>query len=226
LCLDEIGELPLELQPYLLRVLEEQVVYRLGDSKPRPVDVRLVALTNRNLKQEVAAGRFRRDLYFRIGAATITIPPLRARLADLPLLVEHFNQLFAARYGLAPLRLEPAALSAFADYGWPGNIRELRNLIESLTLMSTDRIVRLADLPPDLTEPDAVLDEPPPMPAASWQAPPDRPAAAPVSLEAGERQLISQALERCGGNFSKAAAALGISRSTLYRKLRHYGLPR
>ncbi len=234
LCLDEIGELPLDLQPYLLRVLEEQVVYRLGDSKPRPVDVRLVALTNRNLKQEVAAGRFRRDLYYRIGAATITIPPLRARLADLPLLIEHFNRLFASRYGLAPLRLAPEVLAALARYGWPGNVRELRNLIESLTLMSTDRMITLADLPADITEP---WTEPPtePWPLPDGLAPlasdqaavtPGRAAVDPVSLETAERQLIGQALARCAGNCSKAAQALGISRSTLYRKMRHYGLQR
>ena len=213
LCLDEIGELPLDLQPYLLRVLEEGAVYRLGDGKPRPVDVRLVALTNRNLKEEVAAGRFRRDLYFRISTVTLEIPPLRDRAGDIDRLIDHFNHLFAIKYGVEPLLIEPDARQALRNHDWPGNVRELRNLIESLTLMSTERNVRLVDLPEEMGGPGApqvaslVLD-------------------GGGSLEDTERQAIEQAIETGGDNLSLVAKTLKISRSTLYRKMRQYGLKR
>jgi transcriptional regulator of acetoin/glycerol metabolism len=127
LSLDEIGEMPLDLQPYLLRVLEERAVYRLGESKPRPVDVRLVASTNRNLKQEVAEGRFRKDLYFRIGVVKIAIPPLRERLGDVDILIDHFNNQFAATHNTQPLRFEASTMELLRRYSWPGNVRELRN---------------------------------------------------------------------------------------------------
>lgn len=213
LCLDEIGELPLDLQPYLLRALEEGAVYRLGDGKPRKVDVRLVALTNRNLKEEVAAGRFRRDLYFRISTVSLDIPPLRERAGDIDLLIDHFNQMFAEKYGVTPLLIDQDARHALRHHSWPGNIRELRNLIESLTLLSTERNVRLVDLPQEVAAPGAPQDVP----------------AAPVrsfSLEATERLAIEQAIEAGGSNLSLVAKTLKISRSTLYRKMKHYGLER
>ncbi|WP_340672396.1 sigma-54-dependent Fis family transcriptional regulator [Bradyrhizobium ottawaense] len=141
LSLDEIGEMPMDLQPYLLRVLEERAVYRLGDSKARPVDVRLVASTNRNLKQEVAEGRFRKDLYFRIGVVKFTIPPLRDRLGDVEILIDHFNRQFATIYSTQPLRFEAATMELLRRYSWPGNVRELRNLIENLVLMTITGIV-------------------------------------------------------------------------------------
>ncbi len=213
LCLDEIGELPLDLQPYLLRVLEEGAVYRLGDGKPRPVDVRLVALTNRNLKQEVAAGRFRRDLFFRISTVTLDIPPLRDRAGDIDRLIDHFNGLFADKYGVEALDIETDARQALRDHDWPGNVRELRNLIESLILMATERSIRLVDLPEDFAR-EASPDEIEPRSAAS------------CSLEDAERLAIEQAIEGGDGNLSLVAKTLKISRSTLYRKMKHYGLKR
>ena len=213
LCLDEIGEMPLDLQPYLLRVLEEGAVYRLGEGKPRKVDVRLVALTNRNLKDEVAAGRFRRDLYFRISTVTLEIPPLRDRAGDIDRLIDHFNHMFATKYGVEPLTIEADARQALRNHDWPGNVRELRNLIESLTLMSTERNVRLVDLPEEMGRPGApqtaslVLD-------------------GGGSLEDTERQAIEQAIEAGGNNLSLVAKTLKISRSTLYRKMKQYGLER
>ncbi len=213
LCLDEIGELPLDLQPYLLRVLEEGAVYRLGDSKPRQIDVRLVALTNRNLKEEVAAGRFRRDLYFRISTITLDIPPLRERAGDIDRLIGYFNQMFATKYGLEALDIDAEARHALRRHDWPGNVRELRNLIESLTLMSTERYVRLDDLPLEFGGPGAsettslTLD-------------------GGCSLEDTERLAIEQAIETGGNNLSLVAKTLGISRSTLYRKMKQYGLNR
>ncbi len=220
LCLDEIGEMPLDLQPYLLRVLEEGAVYRLGDGKPRPIDVRLVALTNRNLKDEVAAGRFRQDLYFRISTVTLDIPPLRKRATDIDRLIDYFNRLFAAKYGVEPLTIDRDAWNALRLHLWPGNVRELRNLIESLMLMSTDRLVGLADLPTDISQAqsddangvghagEAVL--------ISTHA----------SLEDTERQAIEHAIESGGSNLSLVAKKLKISRSTLYRKMKQYGLNR
>ncbi len=209
LCLDEIGEMPLDLQPMLLRALEERVVYRLGDAQPRHVDVRLVAVTNRNLREEVAAGRFRRDLYYRIGVAVVTVPPLRERTGDVELLVEHFNRQLAARHRVPLLRVSEAAMQVLRTYAWPGNVRELRNVVEGLLLTGAAEEVLPADLPPELSIRDAVAQPAP--------APPESPG--PESLENVERGAIVRALQGTNGNVSSAARTLGISRSTLYRKL-------
>ena len=220
LSLDEIGEMPLDLQPYLLRILEEKAVYRIGESKPRPINVRLVASTNRNLKIEAAEGRFRKDLYFRIGAVKITIPPLRKRHGDIALLIEHFNHEIAGTYAMEPLRFQPSVLDLLERYEWPGNVRELRNLVESLALMSTDRNVRVDDFPEDFIEElqhlgavgQTVL---PPGAATSGGDEISR-------IDETERRLIEKTLAVSGGNTSVAADRLGISRSTLYRKLQQY----
>ena len=202
LCLDEIGELPLDLQPYLLRVLEEGIVYRVGDSEPRHVNVRLIAMTNRNLRDEVAAGRFRQDLYYRIGVTTVRIPPLRERTGDTDLLVPHFNELLSRRHDLTPRQFDPAAMEAFRHHDWPGNVRELRNVIESPLLMSDEPPITLADLPSDIVPASAI------------------PSAAPVtSLESLEHKAIEAAIASHSGNLTNAARALGISRTTLYRKM-------
>lgn len=220
LSLDEIGEMPLELQPYLLRVLEERAVYRLGESKPRPIDVRLVASTNRNLKQEVTEGRFRPDLYFRIGVVRIAIPPLRERAGDVDILIEHFNHQFSAAYNREPLQFDGESLGLLRRYEWPGNVRELRNLIENLVLMSISGIVTLKDLPEDVLEatdlaaPPRVVEQSHPRKSA----PDDE-----VSrFDEMERRAIERAIAIAGGNIAAAADKLGISRSTLYRKLHQY----
>ena len=150
LCLDEIGEMPLDIQPYLLRVLEDRIVYRIGDGKGRPVDVDLVALTNRELKAEVEAGRFRRDLYYRIGTVTISVPPLRERGDDVALLVEHFNRQIATQTGQEPLEFPDPVMAALWPIAWPGNVRELKNLIVRLHLVVRDRTVGIAHLPAEL----------------------------------------------------------------------------
>jgi transcriptional regulator of acetoin/glycerol metabolism len=218
LSLDEIGEMSLDLQPYLLRVLEERVVYRLGDSKPRPVDVRLVASTNRNLKQEVAEGRFRKDLYFRIGVVKFVIPPLRERFGDVEILVDHFNRQFAATYSTEPLRFEAATMELLRRYGWPGNVRELRNLVENLVLMTLTGIVTPRDLPEDFREAAAQ-----PLQAHL----PTRHGSTPGGDEVArfdemERRAIERAVANAGGNIAAAAEKLGLSRATLYRKLHQY----
>ncbi|RFB80526.1 sigma-54-dependent Fis family transcriptional regulator [Methylovirgula sp. 4M-Z18] len=219
LSLDEIGEMPLDIQPFLLRVLEERVVHRIGDSRGRPVDVRLVASTNRDLKQEVAAGRFRRDLYYRIGAVSIMVPPLRERGEDVLLLAEHFNRKTAATSGEEPLEFSHEALDALLAYRWPGNVRELKNLIGRLHVLARDREIELHDLPEDITAAGS----------ASATQSSSSPATSPGpegTLAEAERQAMKNALEVEGGNLSRVARRLGISRPTLYRKLDQYGIRR
>ena len=211
LCLDEIGELPLDLQPVLLRTLEDGIVYRLGDSTPRKVDVRLVAMTNRDLLQEVEAGRFRRDLYHRISVTQIHVPPLREREGDLELLIEHFVQRLAQRHGVPPRVFDEDVLCVLRRYAWPGNVRELRNLVESLLLTSDDEVVRRTELPRELL-------------AASEQSAASNADADMTRLEATERSAILKAIESAHGNLAQAARVLGISRSTLYRKVERYRL--
>ncbi len=218
LCLDEIGELPLDIQPFLLRILEERVVQRIGDSKSRAVDVRLIASTNRDLKTEVASGQFRRDLYYRIGAVTITVPPLRERGNDVLLLLDHFNRKVAAGNGDGLLEFRPEALDALLAYDWPGNVRELKNLVEQLHVMMRTGDVYAHDLPAEIAglEPDGNL-----------ELEKDKTVLAPTqSIQDAERQAISSALTVESGNLSKAAVRLGISRPTLYRKLELYGIHR
>jgi sigma-54 dependent transcriptional regulator, acetoin dehydrogenase operon transcriptional activator AcoR len=220
LSLDEIGELPLEIQPFLLRVLEERVVHRIGDSRGRPVDVRLVASTNRDLKQEVAAGRFRRDLYYRIGAVSITVPPLRERGEDVLLLTEHFNRQIAAAAGEEPLEFSHEALDALLAYRWPGNVRELKNLIGRLHVLAHGRDVGRHDLPEEITAPSSESS------AISGNDTAIRPEMPAGSLVEAERQAMKNALAAEGGNLSRVARRLGISRPTLYRKLDQYGIRR
>ena len=212
LCLDEIGELPLDLQPYLLRALEEGVIYRLGDGQPRRVQVRLLALTNRNLLDEVAAGRFRRDLYHRISVTRIRPPPLRDRDGDVEILVAHFNAQLAKRHGVPARHFGPEVMQMLAVYHWPGNVRELRNVVESLLLMSNAPEVHPSEIAASLTAVPAVPGQP--------GAPvPDTPA----TLEASERAAVVETIRLHHGNLTAAAKALGVSRSTLYRKLERYG---
>ncbi|MFO1105922.1 MAG: sigma-54-dependent Fis family transcriptional regulator [Amaricoccus sp.] len=225
LSLDEIGELPLDIQPFLLRVLEERAVQRIGDSRPRPVDVRLVASTNRDLKAEIAAGRFRRDLYYRISTVTIEVPPLRARGDDVLLLLEHFNRTIASRLGGDPLGFAEGARDALRAYRWPGNVRELKSLVERLHLLVRGSRVERSDLPAEIAEPDRVPGPAPaavPVPGAPAS---ERPHSA-ESLEEHEREAIRAALQAEQGNLTRVAQRLGISRPTLYRKLNLYGFRR
>jgi sigma-54 dependent transcriptional regulator, acetoin dehydrogenase operon transcriptional activator AcoR len=218
LCLDEIGEMPLDLQSFLLRVLEEGVIYRLGSGQPRQVDVRLVAMTNRHLLDEVAAGRFRRDLYHRLSVTRIAPPPLRERQGDVDLLVDHFNRQLAGRHGVAERHFGEAVMTMLRDYAWPGNVRELRNMVESLLLMS-DRPAVTEEEAAALLEHAAPAHDTPGLALAEGH---DGDAGA--SLEGAERAAITQAMRHCHGNLAEAARSLRISRSTLYRKMERYGL--
>lgn len=209
LCLDEIGELPLDLQPYLLRVLEEGIIYRVGDNTPRRVNVRLLAMTNRNLREEVAAGRFRRDLYYRLSVVNLHVPPLRKRDGDVDQLIAHFSQVMAERYSRDPVQFTAEAMDALRRYAWPGNVREVRNLVERLILLSSEKFAGVEDLPEELRE--AV--------AETGSA---KPLEGPATLEMTERRVIEAAVAESRGNMTDAARALGISRSTLYRKMSQY----
>jgi len=211
LCLDEIGELPLELQPVLLRVLEEGAVCRLGEAKPRRVDVRLLAMTNRDLLKEVEAGRFRRDLYHRIGVTCVRVPPLRDRGSDIELLTLHFNHQLAARHGVPRRSFDAGVMALLRAYSWPGNVRELRNMVESLLLTSSEEVVRSEELPEEIL-------------CAGGSAVGAAVQACGPSLEEAERQAIVRAVQNVHGNLTQAARALGVSRSTLYRKVERYHL--
>lgn len=222
LCLDEIGELPLDLQPILLRALEEGVVTRLGEAKPRHVDVRLLAMTNRDLLKEVEAGRFRRDLYHRISVTTIRVPPLRERAGDVDLLVHHFNGLLARRHGVPERFFPEEVLQVLRAYAWPGNVRELRNTVESLLLTSDTETVLVQELPQEFLGA--------PGDAASHGELEGTPPGAGTEQVGGRRlgeielQAIAQAIQSANGNLTQAARVLGVSRSTLYRKVERYHL--
>ena len=223
LCLDEIGELPLDLQPVLLRALEEGVVTRLGEAKSRRVDVRLLAMTNRDLLKEVEAGRFRRDLYHRISVTSIRVPPLRDRAGDIDLLTHHFNALIAQRHGV-PSRVFPEdVLRVMRAYGWPGNVRELRNAVESLLLTSDDETVHVGELSPELNCALAAVNSGHVEHHLSSLAD-GFDAVAGKRLGQIEQLAIACAIQDSNGNLTRAARVLGVSRSTLYRKVERYHL--
>src|SRR6056297_146626 len=216
LCLDEIGDMPIELQPYLLRALEQRAVYRIGDSERRSVDVQLVAMTNRNLRNDVEAGRFRRDLFYRIGIVVIDVPPLRERAGDIPLLLRHFNEVFAKRFAREPLHFSPDLLERLCAYRWPGNVRELRNMVERLFLLKADTKVHASDLPEEIFEPADGFG------LVTCIEIPD----VGVNLESVEAMTIRRAMQVENGNLTRVAEKLGISRPTLYRKIKQYDIPR
>jgi len=207
LFLDEIGNVPLNLQAKLLRVLETGEFERVGSSKTQKVNVRLLSATNADLHAEVAQGRFRQDLLFRLNTVEIRLPPLRDRIEDIPVLAEHFLKLHRERYRRPIMGFTPEALDALRQHLWPGNVRELDHVIERAVLMSPGQIVTAFDLALEAT-PDARL-------SARLEE---------MSLEDAERLLIKKALARFEGNANRAAEALGLSRSALYRRLQKYGL--
>src|SRR5215217_3493554 len=207
LFLDEIGNVPLNLQAKLLRVLETGEFERVGSSKTQKVNVRLLSATNADLHAEVAQGRFRQDLLFRLNTVEIKLPPLRDRIEDIPVLAEHFLKLHSERYRRPIMGFTPEAIDALRHHLWPGNVRELDHVIERAVLMSPGSIVTAFDLALEAT-PDARL-------SARLEE---------MSLEDAERLLIKKALARFEGNANRAAEALGLSRSALYRRLQKYGL--
>ncbi len=209
--LDEIGNLSMKLQTRLLRVLQTGEFQRVGSSRTQRSDVRVLSATNVDIRREVAEGRFREDLLYRLNTVELHLPPLRERREDIPLLAMHFLARRGVRngFGSAPATIRPEAMRAMLDYGWPGNIRELEHTIERALLLASGDAIAVSDL--NLYQPRMVEDDQ----TNDLEA---------LPLEEVERLLIQKALHRHGGNVSQAAEALGLSRSALYRRLQRYGL--
>jgi transcriptional regulator with GAF, ATPase, and Fis domain len=216
LFLDEVGDIPPALQPKLLRVLQEQEFERLGSGRTHKVDVRLVAATNRDLAKMVARGQFRSDLYYRLDVFPILLPPLRERREDIPTLVTHFVKMFSRRMGKQVDRIPPETMAAFQWYSWPGNIRELQNLVERAVIVSRDGV-----LPNPLHKKQTELMIPSLHRTRIFQS--------PMTLEDSDRALIVETLEQAGwivGGSRGAAAKLGLKRTTLLAKMRRMGILR
>ena len=210
--LDEIGDMSLKTQAKVLRVLQEQVMERVGGTRRIGVDVRVLAATNKDLPVEIRAGRFREDLYFRLNVIPIFVPPLRDRAQDIPLLADHFMAMMAEEYGRRPKRLAPEAGARLQQYAWPGNVRELRNTIERLIIMVAGDTITAQDLAflgrdgaPTIPDTDPAL------PLAE-------------ARDAFERDFILRALAAHQGNMSRTAEALGVERSNLYKKMKALGM--
>jgi DNA-binding NtrC family response regulator len=218
LFLDEISELYPELQVKLLRVLEERQIMRVGGSELIDVDFRLVAATNRDLDKEIAEGRFREDLYYRLKVVTLRIPALRERRADIPLLVEHYLQQICAEHGKETKTLTNEAMEVLAAYDWPGNVRQLRNLVETMVVFSQDRIVGVDDLPAEVRQVTVSLGG-----ATNRREGPIQVSdGTPRTMDEIERQAILETLARTNGHRAQAAHLLGIGLRTLQRKLKDY----
>ncbi|HSO41017.1 MAG TPA: sigma 54-interacting transcriptional regulator [Labilithrix sp.] len=215
--LDEIGELPLPQQGKLLRVLEGGEVLRVGALKPRPIDVRFVAATNRDLKADADRGTFRRDLYFRLNGMTLAIPPLRERREDVHPLARHFAESAAAKLGRSAPVLSPETLTALDRYPFPGNIRELRNIVERAVALTVDGVIS----PEHLVLETAGSGGFPTVPSYAGES-----AALSDPVAEADRQRILEALAQCAGNQTRAAEVLGISRRTLVSRLADYGIVR
>jgi two-component system response regulator AtoC len=214
LFLDEIGEMPLSLQVKLLRVLQEGEIRRVGDSAPRKVDVRVVSATSRDLSADVAAGRFREDLYFRLNVFCLQLPPLRERVEDIPLLAEHFLRRYGSGNESQPLRIEPDAIRSLMAHRWPGNIRELENIVERACILCEDGRITSSCLPQAVRLP-------------AENCPSDFGSDENLSIKKAEdtieRDLIRKALAKTGGNRTQAAKLLEISHRSLLYKLKEYG---
>jgi Nif-specific regulatory protein len=208
--LDEIGELPPQMQVKLLRVLQERELERVGGTSTIKVDVRLIAATNRNLEEEVKAGRFREDLYYRLNVFPLRIPPLRERKSDIMLLADHFAGKYGEKNGKRIRRISAPAIDLLTSHTWPGNVRELENCIERAVILSADQVIHAYNLPPSLQT------------AASSNTAPT------TTLEAAlsrlEKEMILEALKIAGGNMAAAARSLGISERQIGLRVRHYGI--
>jgi transcriptional regulator with PAS, ATPase and Fis domain len=207
LFLDEIGEMPLEVQPYFLRALEGGEVCPVGSNRPRQVQFRLIAASNKVLRAEVNAARFRADLFYRVSLTSLHVPSLLERREDISVLMEHFSREAVRRHGIPVKSFDPEVVAAFENHSWPGNVRELRNAVETMVLLAEDDVVGFADLPVAIA------------PLAGAQA--DEPAA---GLEGVERVAIAGAIRKHGGNLTRTSRDLRISKSTLYLKIKKYAL--
>jgi two-component system response regulator AtoC len=216
--LDEVGELPLPAQVKLNRVLQEKEIRRVGETQPIAVDVRAIAATHRDLREEVKAGRFREDLFYRLHVLTVTLPPLRERPEDVPLLAVHFLEKHARAARRTVRGLAPEALRRLAAHSWPGNVRELENVIERAVAVSSGDTVGPDDLPVEL----AAAAPPPPAPGA-LAALPYKDAVAGARDRVSRDYLVALMTE-FGGNVTRAAERAGMERESLHRLLRKYGL--
>jgi two-component system nitrogen regulation response regulator NtrX len=211
LFLDEVGDMSLRTQAKVLRVLEEQRLERVGSNHPTAVNVRVIAATNKKLEEQISRGFFREDLFYRLNVIPFTVPALRERIEDIPILTRHFLAEFAAAYGRKPKEISDAALAVLARYGWPGNVRELRNLIERLMITCPHSRIEPLHLPPELfrglpaisSKPNATLHE---------------------ARSAYEREFILRKLSENQWNMTRTAVALGLERSHLYRKMKSLGI--
>jgi two-component system response regulator HydG len=206
--LDELGEMELPMQVKLLRFLQDHKVFRIGDSKPIPVDVRVICATNKDLKKLIVEKKFREDLYYRVNVISLSLPPLRERKTDIPVLANYFVSKYAERFGKGDCYLSNAALEELMSYEWPGNIRELQNVIERSVILAEGSEIGSEHFPKDLTEPKVNV-------ANILQ---DQP-----SLDELEKRYILETLKACHGNKVLTCERLGISTTTLWRKLKEYG---
>jgi two-component system response regulator HydG len=213
LFLDEVGDMPLDTQAKLLRVLESREVQPVGGNATRRVDIRLVAATNRDLRELVKEDKFREDLLFRLQVVTVDLPPLRERSGDVPMLMDHFIGALAAEHGRSVRGITPEARALFVRYDWPGNVRELRNAIENMVLLSRSDVLEVSDVPEHI----AAAGGSPQRSSGHFDL-------AGRTLAEVERALIEANLELAGGNRQKAAKITGVGERTLYRKLKEYGL--
>ncbi len=204
--LDEIGDVSAGMQTKLLRVLQEREIVRVGENRPRKVDIRVIAASNKDIKRAVKDGRFREDLYYRLGVIEIEVPPLRDRPEDIVSLARHLVAKTATRLGLERLRLDSTALDCLTSYTWPGNVRELENVLERAAVLCKDDVIRPEDLPAGVVQTIA--------------GPLSSPAGGDQSLREVERRHIQAVLQSVGGNRTQAARILGISTATLWRHLR------
>ncbi len=212
--LDEIGELPPALQVKLLRVLQENEIRPVGETRAEKVDVRVIAATARNLEEAVRSGRFREDLYYRLKVLTIALPPLRERREDIPQLARHFLARYNAKLHKAVAGISPSALALMLEYGWPGNVREMENVIERAVLLCEEETIQPEHLPAELGPPQAPEEVPGTVSGLSLKR----------AQRAIEKRLIRQALEQTGGNRSQAARLLEISHPSLLSKMKAYGI--
>ncbi len=213
--LDEIADMSLSTQAKVLRTLQEQELQRVGGTRTIKVDVRVIAASNKVLEDEIAAGRFREDLYYRLNVIPFSVPPLRERREDIPLLVEHFIDGFSAEYGKKPKSLTPEAMALFTGYGWPGNVREMKNIIERMVIMSPGEVVTPDNVPPPVRK------------ARPEQAGMGLYAACETLRDARaafEKDFITAKLRENGWNISRTAEMLGIERSNLHRKINALGI--
>jgi len=216
--LDEVGELPLAIQAKLLRAIESREVMRVGGLKSRTIDVRFVAATNRDLARDVGEGRFRQDLFYRLNTVTVLVPPLRERPSEIEPLARLFLESACTRFGMGPLQLSGASVAALSRYAWPGNARELRNVIERAVLLTNGQVIEPTHLGLHVNDAPSVVG------TSDSATLPESNAAG--SAEDAERERLANALMQCGGNQSRAAKFLGIPRRTLVRQIARLGLPR